>query len=265
MNQHQRPQSRTEDEGPPVKAPTHAERCRTLATQVKSASLSTHAREPAGYPYGSLVTIAWDAKGSPLLLLSRLAEHAQNLITRIEASILVAEPLGEKSDPLALSRMTLIGPCRRIEKSDAADVRTAFLAANPNASYYVDFDDFGFYRLEPMAIRYIGGFGRMSWVSAEEYREASPDPLASSAAGILAHMNEDHADALLLVADVLGGLAGATKATMTAVDRYGFEFTALTAEGPRAKRLAFEAPTDTTNTVREAIVAMVKRARALKG
>jgi putative heme iron utilization protein len=262
MNEHQRPSGRPADDGPPVKAPTHAERCRTLATQAQSATLSTHARHPEGYPYGSLVTIGWDREGSPLFLLSRLAEHAQNLAARSEASVLVAEPLGDRGDPLALARMTLVGPCKKVPSEDVAEVRAAFLAKNPSASYYVDFDDFAFYRLETLALRYIGGFGRMSWVPPVEYHGSAPDPLASAAAGILSHMNEDHAEALVIVARVLGGLGGASRATMTAVDRYGFEFTAITPEGPRAKRLAFDETADTTTAVREAIVAMVKRARA---
>ena len=82
----------------------------------------------------------------------------------------------------------------------------------------------------------------MSWVTADDYRAAEPDPLAAAAAGILAHMNDDHADAVLAYARGLAGIADATAATMTAVDRYGFDSTVTTPAGPRAARLAFEAP-----------------------
>jgi putative heme iron utilization protein len=137
-----------------------------------------------------------------------------------------------------------------------------FLAVQPDAAYYVDFRDFAFYRLEPLALRYVGGFGRMSWVTAEDYRAARPDPLATEAAGILKHMNDDHGDALVAYARGLSRIADATAATMTAVDRYGFEMAVTTPAGPRATRIGFDAPVDTTDAVRRAMVDMVKRARA---
>ncbi|HEY8089401.1 MAG TPA: pyridoxamine 5'-phosphate oxidase family protein, partial [Polyangiaceae bacterium] len=116
---HQRPARTPEDATTAVAAaPTHAERCRTLVSAARSATLSTLSREPAGYPYGSLVTVAFDAAGRPLLLLSTLAEHTQNLAARAEASILVTEPLGQHSQPLALGRVTLIGLCAAIPEGD---------------------------------------------------------------------------------------------------------------------------------------------------
>jgi heme iron utilization protein len=264
-NDHRRPSPREENAAPDVRAPSHAERCRTLVSAAKSATLCTVGREPAGYPYGSLVTLAIDGAGRPLFLLSELAEHTGNLHARAEASVLVTEPLGTHDQPLALGRVTLLGPCARVSPAEVAGVRERFLEQQPNASYYVDFDDFAFYRLEPLALRYVGGFGRMSWVAAEEYSAAEPDPLASNAPGILKHMNDDHADAVLAYARGLAGIVDATSATLTAVDRYGFELAAGTPEGPRATRLAFDAPVATADDVRTAMVALVKRARTAGG
>ncbi len=261
VDRHQRPASNDERAAVDVRAPTHAERCRTLVQEARSAALSTIALDPPGFPYGSLVTVASDDVGRPLLLLSTLAEHTRNLLARADASILMTEPLGSHDQPLAVGRVTLLGPCARIGKDEQAAVRGTFLAQQPSASYYVDFADFAFYRLEPTALRYVGGFGRMSWVSADDYRVAEPDPLASGAAGIITHMNSDHAEAVLAYAKVLAGFADASSATMTAVDRYGFELAAMTANGPRAARLAFDVPVATSDEVRRAMVAMVKRAR----
>lgn len=245
-----------------VRAPSHAERCRTLAARARSATLSTIARDPAGYPYGSLVSVAIDAQGRPLLLLSRLAEHTQNLEACADASILLAEPAAAHAQPLALGRVTVLGPCRVVPEAEREAVRATFLAAQPDAASYVDFRDFAFHRLEPLALRYVGGFGRMSWVSADDYAAAEPDPLVDASAGILAHMNRDHADAVLAYARDLAGVADASAATMTAVDRYGFELAATTPSGPRAARLAFDAAVATSHEVREAMVALVARARA---
>jgi heme iron utilization protein len=259
---HRRPAPREGEPGPSARAPSHAERCRTLASQATSATLSTIAREPRGFPYGSLVTIAVDDVGRPLLLLSELAEHTGNLQAQAESSVLMTEPLGGHDQPLALGRVTLIGPCAAVIATERDDVRATFLKQQPSAAYYVDFKDFAFYRVEPSALRYVGGFGRMSWVSPEDYRAAEPDPLAAAAAGILKHMNGDHADAVLAYARALAGIAEATAATMTTVDRYGFEVAATTTAGPRAARLEFDSPVATADDVRRVLIAMVKRARS---
>ena len=227
----------------------------------RSATLSTFARDPEGFPYGSLVTVAIDAVGRPLMLLSTLAEHTGNLLARRETSILISEPVGTHAEPLALGRVTILGATTAVPDAERAAVRDAFLAAQPSASYYVDFRDFAFYRLEPTALRYVGGFGRMSWVTPEDYRAAEPDPLAGSSVGILAHMNEDHGDSVLAYARVLGGVGEATSATMTAVDRYGFELAVKTPERTRAVRLAFDVPVTTSDEVRRAMIDLVKRAR----
>lgn len=156
---------------------SHAERCRALVAAARSATLSTVARDPEGYPYGSLVAVAADALGRPLLLLSTLAEHTQNLKVRPDASVLVTEAASTGAtgvDPLAGGRVTLLGPCAPVPESEQAAVREAYLAAVPSAAQYVDFPDFAFHRLEPVAVRYIAGFGRMSWVSAEAYRAGRP-------------------------------------------------------------------------------------------
>jgi putative heme iron utilization protein len=258
---HRRPAPREADSSPAVRAPSHAERCRTLASQATSATLSTIAREPAGFPYGSLVTVAVDLVGRPLLLLSELAEHTGNLKAQAAASVLLTEPLGGHDQPLALGRVTILGSCAAVVATERDAARETFLKQQPSAAYYVDFEDFAFYRVQPVALRYVGGFGLMSWVTADDYREAEPDPLASAAQGILKHMNDDHADAMLAYARALAGIADAATATMTAVDRYGFELAAITPKGPRAARLAFDDVIATPDDARHALIAMVKRAR----
>jgi putative heme iron utilization protein len=262
-NAHQRPASPDERRAEQVKAPTHAERCRTLVARARSATLCTLAVDPAGFPYGSLVTVAIDDRGRPLFLLSTLAEHTSNLLARSEASALITEPLGTHDEPLALGRVTILGRCERVSDAEKDAVKATFLAQQPTASYYVDFSDFAFYRLEPAALRYVGGFGRMSWVEPDAYTTAEPDPLADSAAGAVAHMNADHADAVLLYATKLAELPTATSATLTAVDRYGFDLAAITPEGKRTARLAFDEEVSTSDEVRRAMIALLKRARSL--
>ena len=83
------------------------------------------------------------------------------------------------------------------------------------------------------SLRYIGGYGRMSWVSRDAWLEATPDPLAADADGIVSHMNGDHADAMVAYCKSFSRATDITVATMTGVDRYGFEMSAVTDKGPR--------------------------------
>jgi putative heme iron utilization protein len=120
------------------------------------------------------VTVAIDETGRPLLLLSKLAEHTGNVLERPEASLLMTEPARDGEDALALGRVTILGTCTLVPEEEKAAVRETFLAQRPSAAAYAGFSDFSFYRLEPVALRYVGGFGRMSWVDPDAYRDAVP-------------------------------------------------------------------------------------------
>jgi putative heme iron utilization protein len=244
-----------------VPTPTHAERARTLVTQISTGTLCTLALEPQGYPYGSFVTVAFD-NGDPLFLISRLAEHTKNLERDPRASLLVAE--GGSSDPLANGRVTMLGPCMRVEE-DGGRARAAFFAAHPNSTYYADFRDFAFWKLHVEHVRYIGGYGRMSWISKADWQAAEPDPLGPSAAGIIAHMNGDHTDAMVLYSKAFSKATQVTSASMTGVDRYGFDISAMTPQGPRPVRLAFAKPVSTPEEVRAALILMAKDAKSKLG
>jgi len=243
-----------------VATPTHAERARTLAALLKTGTLCTLSQDPPGYPYGSFVTVAFD-RGHPVFLISELAEHTKNLHGDPRASLMVAE--GGADDPLANGRITLLGECTKAADRDAA--AKAYLAQHPNAAYYADFKDFAYWRLEVSAVRYIGGYGRMSWVSARDWLAAEPDPIGPHAAGILAHMNTDHADALPLYCRAFSKATDIDEATMTGIDRYGFEMSAKTKEGPRPIRLAFPESIATPTDARKALVALLHAARAKLG
>ncbi len=239
-----------------IPTPTHAERARTLVAQLGTGTLCTLSHDPEGYPYGSFVTLAFEG-GNPVFLISELAEHTRNLRRDARASLLVAE--GGAVDPLANGRVTLLGPCAPVESQAA---RAAFLAAHPNAAYYADFKDFAFWRLEVESIRYIGGYGRMSWISRGDWHAATPDPLAPHVEPIIAHMNDDHRDALLACAHGLSRAKEASEATMTGLDRYGFEMSVAMPEGPRPVRLAFASTLTSADQARAAVIAVVRSARA---
>lgn len=247
---------------PPAPEPTHAERARTLVAAANRGVLSTLALDPSGYPFGSVATYALDGTGRPIVFVSTMAEHTRNASADPRASLIVTEPFPEGSDPLAAGRVTLIGDLLEVGGEERSEVRDVYLAANPASAYYIDFGDFSFWRLEVKSLRYVGGYGRMSWVEAAAYAVAEPDPLAGEAAvGIIEHMNADHADSLVLMAKVLGGRVGTTEAVMTAVDRYGFDLVASGPDGRAAVRLGFHAPVATPAAVRPAMIRLVEQAR----
>jgi putative heme iron utilization protein len=203
----------------------------------------------------------------PALTVSQLAEHTKNLRQDARASLLVAE--GGEEDPLANGRVTMLGSCRLLdagaERESAESAKRAYLEAHPNAEYYIDYKDFGFWRLDVEAVRYIGGYGRMSWVSQVDWADGTPDQVAPHARAIIDHMNADHADALLAYCRAVSKAKNATAATMTGVDRYGFEMSATTDVGPRPIRLAFSQPISSPEEARREMVALVKQAQAELG
>lgn len=242
-----------------ISTPSHAERARTLAASVKTGTLSTLAKEPAGHPYGSFVTVAFDGP-DPVFLISDLAEHTRNLRADPRASLLIAE--ATEGNPLAAGRITLLG---HGAVSDESSAREAYLANHPDASYYADFKDFRFWKLAVEGVRYIGGFGRMSWVETEAWRDATPDPLAASASRIVDHMNDDHADALVAYCHAFSRATEASDVVMTGIDRYGIEMSVMTEKGRRPVRVAFPAPVDSADAARRALIALVEDARARIG
>lgn len=204
-------------------------------------------------PYGL------DQKGRPLFLISTMAMHTQNLEADPRASLLVTQP-DWSGDPLAAGRLTLMGEVRRLDAMAAAGARSTYLARHERAGYWVDFDDFAFWRLDVIDVYFVGGFAAMDWVSAADYAVAQADPLRDVASGIVEHMNRDHADALVTYARHYAGEA-ADEATMVTVDRLGFKLRVRQGERLSSVRIAFPREVTTADESREALIEMLRRAR----
>jgi len=252
------------DAAPPAPEPSHAERARTLVASRPQGALSTIGLEPAGTPFGSVVTYGLDPVGAPVFFVSTMAEHTRNLDADARASLLVVEDTPAGADPLASGRVTLLGTVAEVTDPDErAAARAGYLAANPNA-FYVDYGDFRCMRLAVTDVRYVGGFGRMSWVDAPAYADAQPDPLAPAASAIVAHMNADHADALVTLCHHFAARPDVVGASMTAVDRYGFEVVAeLGGDRREALRIGFGGEQQTADEVRAELIAMLATARSV--
>jgi hypothetical protein len=226
---------------------------------VSVATLSTVSRKHPGFPFGSLMPFALDLAGHPVFLISDMAMHTQNLRTDPRCSLFVGQA-GADADPLGGARATLIGRAEPVAEHDAASVREQYLARHPNSRYWVDFTDFNFFRLRCIDLYYVGGFGVMGWVEAGDYEHAAPDPLAEVAPGILAHMNADHVDSMILLARSYAQTE-AIEATMTSVDRLGFSLRLKTKDGIKGVRINFLREVATALETRKVLVEMVQQAR----
>jgi heme oxygenase (biliverdin-IX-beta and delta-forming) len=257
MSRHAGPGPEAGPPSPPE--PSYAERARTLVHLARSGALSTLSRRHAGHPFGSVMPYAPDERGAPLLLISTMAMHTQNLEADSRASLLVTQP-GWTEDPLAGGRVSLMGRAVLVPDRERPGAREAYLGRHPNAAFWVEFEDFAFWRLEVSDVYFVGGFAAMDWVTGEGYASARPDPLADAAEDIVAHMNRDHSAALLTLARAHTD-ADAEEATMLSVDRLGFRVRVRSGERLHAARISFPREVMTAEECRAALIEMIRAAR----
>jgi heme iron utilization protein len=253
------PTSGPASDQPPVAEPTFAERVRTLVYLGRVGSLSTLSRKQPGFPFGSVMPYGLDDLGRPIFLISTMAMHTQNLKADPRASLLVTQDSAD-GDPLGASRVTLVGSVLPVPEAEIPAARSLYLARHANSKYWVDFEDFSFYRLDVIDIYYVGGFGVMGWVAASDYAVSQPDPLADSTGDIIQHMNADHKDAMVLARKFAH--IEAQEATMTAVDRLGFHLRLKTQDGMRGTRIAFLQEVRNSAETRNALVKMIQQVRS---
>jgi putative heme iron utilization protein len=238
-----------------------AEEARTLVAATNVAALATLTAD--GDPWASLVTYGALGDGSLVLCLSHLAEHGRNLAGDARASLVITQP-DAPADPLAAARVTLAGRAQRAVEPDVLSAtRAAHLAAVPAATTYIDFSDFSLWVLRVTRVRWVGGYGRMDSASGQAYAAAAPDPVAVHAASAVAHLNRDHADALLVIAQALGGYPDATAAECSGLDRRGMDLALHTPRGAAPARVAFPVALTASSQLRAATVELTGRARAL--
>jgi heme iron utilization protein len=227
-----------------------------LLRTIRAGALATLDRD-SGFPFASLITVATDHDGSPLLLLSRLAAHTVNLEHDPRASILLSQ--GGKGDPLAHPRLTLVGVA---QASEEPRLRRRFLARHPKSALYADFADFGLYRVAIERGHLNGGFGRAASLSPEELccDLADAHDLVIAEEGAVEHMNEDHADAVRLYATKLLGQRDAAW-RITGLDPAGADL----ACGDDTARLTFPGRVRSPSELRQMLVRLAGEARAAGG
>ncbi len=222
-----------------------------LLRTIRSGALATLGGD--GAPFATLVTVATDLDGSPLLLTSRLSGHTANMEREPRVSILLAQT--GKGDPLAHPRLTVIG---RAEQIMEPRIRARFLARHPKAELYADFADFSFWRVAIAGGHLNGGFARAATLSAADLATdlSGAEPLVEAEAGALAHMNEDHREALELYATKLAGASPGAWRT-TGLDPEGIDLML----GDQTARVAFPERVNHPKELRLVLRNLADRAR----
>ncbi len=235
---------------------------RGLLRRAERASLATSLqKDGSGDPYASLVIMAVDQDGGPLLLLSDLADHTANLKASPRAGLLIDGTAGY-DDPLTGPRISLQG---RLDRIDSPAALARFTRRHPGAALYAGFGDFNLYRFEIEKGHLVAGFGDIHWLAAELLLHdcSGAAALAAAEADIVAHMNEDHGDALALMAQHLLRREGGPW-IMTGIDPEGFDLRGPGPEGP-LQRLDFPQEINDGESARAALVALTRQAREAAG
>ncbi|BCX18094.1 MAG: pyridoxamine 5'-phosphate oxidase [Geminicoccaceae bacterium] len=229
---------------------------RRLLREQPRAALGTLLGE-TGEPYVSLAMVTVDHDAEPVLLISDLADHTRNIRRDPRVSLLFDGTAG-LAVALTGARASVQGRAVCIDGDERLAKR--YVAHHPDAELYLGFKDFHLFKVRIEKAHLVAGFGRIHWVEGEKIRfdTSGTAALAAAEAEIVAHMNEDHADAVQLYAErLLGRTGGGWK--LTGVDPEGAD---LRREGETA-RLWFDKPVHDAESCRVELVRLVKRARAM--
>jgi heme iron utilization protein len=163
----------------------NAHEARRMLRAHRYGALGTLSKKFDGYPFGSITPYLVEHDGSLLILISTLAEHTKNIRHDPRVSLITHD----QRDPhiQTQGRVTVVGNARLEPNREQAGLR--YLRYFPEAQSYFAMHDFSFYRIRPVAIRYIGGFGKIHWVNMENYAVAQAEAFAKQEEALLAETN----------------------------------------------------------------------------
>ena len=203
----------------------------------------------------SRVSLATDSSGCPVFPISRLSGHFTVLDNDPRASVLLGDP--GKGDPLAHPRITIFGRASCVKDTSADRVRARFLSRHPKSALYADFADFAFWRLEIGGATFNDGLGKAYEMTREHLIAPVDGTLEEMESNAVAHMNEDHLDAIALYAETFAGRLGGHW-RLASFDLEGLDLTS----GDDVARVWFDPPLASARELRPRLVALAKRARA---
>lgn len=220
--------------------------CRRLHTGV----LATHSQKIEGYPLGSIVPYFLTPEGEPIIYISSIAQHTNNIKRDNKVSLTLFD--NQESDSQASGRVCILGNAEICEDEALAEQYYQFF---PDARAYKNTHDFAFYKVRVVKIRYIGGFGKIHWISQEAWLSAHEDWVAKPD-DMISHMNEDHKEAMQLILQNTHNIY-ANDVTMISAFREGCHFSAA----DRVYFIPYETNCETAMDVRKALVKLTNDAR----
>lgn len=214
--------------------------------------LATHSGAVPGYPFGSVVPYVL-VDGALAIQISDIAEHTRNLTADGHCSLTIFDP-ADADDPQAGPRLTWIADARRASDDHAVAAAERYFRYFPAARSYERTHDFAFWLLQPVRIRLIGGFGDIRWLRPAEL--PLRNPLPAHEADAVAHMNDDHGDALTLLCRQHTGVTP-DAVRLVGLDGYGMD---LLVDG-QALRIPYPRPLGDAAGLRTLMMEMVQAAR----
>jgi len=238
------------------------------------AVMSTFSKAHPGYPSGSVVGFApLPGDGRPVFIFSGMSTHTQDLLVNPKCSLTVA---AKDFKGAADGRVNLLGTCELIKDPEEQEqAKAAYMKKHPGA-FWASFGDFNWFRMDVEYVRFVGGFARAGTVTAQEYKDAQPDPVSEFGPAIASHMNEDHMSSTIAIvqSQIPGMSLEETKdnpileAVITSVDSLGMYVKVTRESGvgylPQQfkLRLPFPRPAADRKDVRTLIVEMTQQASA---
>jgi putative heme iron utilization protein len=229
-----------------------------LLTHEGDGVLSTISLDVPGYPFGSVTPYCLDRNFIPNILISSIAQHTKNIKADPKVSLLISET-GTQTNKQALSRLTYIGEAQRVE--DDGDIKKRYISYFPAAATYFKTHDFAFYRINPVRLRFIGGFGKIYWIEKADLSLQNIFPVDDELK-IVEHMNQDHRHNLKDYVRFYLGLESmeGDALRMTGLDQFGFDLSLNEVK----HRIDFKAPLESPAQTRSVFVEMAKASAALK-
>lgn len=213
--------------------------------------LSTLSRRLNGYPFGSVVPYGLDGQGKTIVLLSAIAEHSKNISTDQRCSLTITEGHG---DVQSNARLCIVGDMKALPDEDSR-VQQRYYRYFSKARRYREVLDFSFYRLHPVAIRFIAGFGAVYWIEPSDFVLTNPF-YGKAESAIVDHMNADHHTILRNYCEYYKkmSITDADTVRMAGIDGRGFDVMV----NARKVRFEFERPVSTAEEARKALIKLSK-------
>lgn len=226
-----------------------------LLTHEGDGVLSTLSVDVAGFPFGSVAPYCLGRDFIPNILISSIAQHTKNIIANPKVSLLISET-NTKTNKQSLSRLTYIGEAQKVV--DESDIKKRYLSFYPAAASYFQTHDFAFYRINPVRLRFIGGFGKIYWI---EKRELTLQNIFSidDELKIVEHMNKDHHHNLKdYQRFFLGAECGeGDELRMMGLDQFGVDLSLNEVK----HRIDFKTPLEHPSQARSVFVEMAKESK----